>query len=304
MEQSFIAWLKGRQAKLPQVSVGIGDDAAVIAGNFGDLIMAVDTVIEGVDFLLAEHGAKRAGRKALAVNLSDLAAMAAEPIAALVALSLPQENATRIAAEVYEGMLPLAEEFSVSIAGGDISVYNGPLAISVTILGKAHGRGSTLRRGAESGDAVIVTGSFGGSLLGKHLDFQPRVRAAIELRNRFDIHAAMDVSDGLSLDLDRLCAASGVGVELDLDTIPCSPAAEERSRLTGKTPFDHAWGDGEDFELILAVPADQADDVLASDAGVPLTRIGTFTGRTGLWSKETGHFRRLSPHGYVHGQRD
>ncbi len=301
MEQSFIAWLKGRQASLPQVKVGIGDDAAVIGSMPSDLIAAVDTIIDGVDFLLSEHGAQRAGRKSLAVNLSDLAAMAATPLAALVSLSLPESNATRLAAEVFEGMLPLAEEFGVSIAGGDISVYNGPLAISVTILGRAHARGSTLRRGAQVGDAVIVTGAFGGSILGKHLDFQPRVHAAVQLRERFDIHAAIDASDGLSLDLDRLCAASGIGVELDLSRIPISPDAHTRAISTGKTPFEHAWGDGEDFELILAVPSEEVAQILATNVDVPLTQIGTFTSRTGLWSHEQGSFKRLSPHGYIHG---
>ncbi len=303
MEQSFIAWLKGRQADLPQVTVGIGDDCAVITPTQSDLIAAVDTVIDGVDFILAEHGARRAGRKSLAVNLSDLAAMAARPTAALVSLSLPNAGATQLAAEVFEGLLPLAKQYGVSLAGGDISCYDGPLAISVTILGSAHPRGSTLRKGALPGDAILVTGSLGGSLLGKHLDFEPRIEAAIKLRDRFDIHAAIDISDGLSLDLDRLCAASGVGAELDLATIPISPAAFERSETSGMTPFDHAWGDGEDFELIIAAPADQAAEIVKADIGVQVTQIGTFTGRTGLWSKEASQFKRLSPRGFIHGRK-
>jgi thiamine-monophosphate kinase len=286
---------------LPQVEVGIGDDAAIIDLS-GKLVVSVDTVIDGVDFILGEHGARRAGRKGLAVNLSDLAAMAAKPIAALVALSLPDQDSTRIAAEVYEGMLPLAKEYGIALAGGDLSCYAGPLSISVTILGEAHPRGSTLRKGASIGDAIVVTGSFGGSLMGKHLDFEPRVRAARELRNRFDIRAAIDVSDGLSLDLDRLCAASGIGAELVCSQIPIDPSAELRAKTSGQTPFDHAWGDGEDFELILIVPAEQLPGILTTDVGVPLSHIGNITSRTGLWANERGQFRRLSPRGYLHGQ--
>jgi thiamine-monophosphate kinase len=303
MEQSFIAWLQGRQKELPQVALGIGDDAAIIDSLRGPLVVSVDTVIDGVDFLLDQHGAKLAGRKALAVNLSDMAAMAARPIAIVVALSLPEENATRLAGEIFEGIIPLAKQYGVAVAGGDISCYRGPLSITITILGEAHPQGSTLRSGAQPGDALVVTGSFGGSILGKHLDFSPRVVVAHSLRNLFDIHAAIDVSDGLSLDLDRLCAASSVGVELDLATIPLAEAAHERAKTSGSTPFDHAWGDGEDFELILAVPADQVQALLEFPDPVPRTRIGTFTGRTGLWAKEAGSFRRLSPQGFIHGTR-
>ncbi|WP_417750004.1 thiamine-phosphate kinase [Rosistilla oblonga] len=302
MEQSFLAWLRGRQRLLPQVAVGIGDDAAVIDWpQSRQLVTSVDTIVDGVDFLLDQHSPAAIGHKALAVNLSDLAAMAADPVAALVAISLPNENATQVAAAVYEGILATAAGFGVAISGGDITCYDGPLAISITIIGQAEPQKSWLRSGAQPDDAVLVSGSLGGSILQKHLAFTPRVRLAQQLRDNFTINAAIDISDGLLLDLDRLCAASGCGIELELDRVPVSEDAQALSQQDGGDPLEHALGDGEDYELILTCPADQAAEILAADLGTPLTQIGTLTSRTGLWSKLPNKLIRLSPRGFVHG---
>ena len=304
MEQSFLAYLRGRCRSLPQVAVGIGDDAAVIdpdqmipAG--GQMVVCSDQILDGVDFVSSEQSLADIGYKSMAINLSDIAAMGATPTSALVTLALPKENATRIAGEVYEGIFQLAQQFQVAIAGGDLSTYDGPLGISVTLLGSVVG-GPWLRTGAVEGDAIIVTGSVGGSLRGRHLRPEPRIDLALRLRELVTVNAAIDISDGLSLDLDRLCASSHVGAELSIETIPIHDDAIILSQDSGRTPMEHAWSDGEDFELILTMSQDDADKVLAMDLGVELTQIGNVVGRTGLWKRNAGKFLRLSPQGYVH----
>ncbi len=305
MEHSFLAWLRGRTRALPQVAVGIGDDAAIIdipPGN--QLVATTDAIIDQVDFVVGEHSLGDIGYKSLAVNLSDIAAMGGKPIAALVTLALPSIDATRTAAALYEGILQCASEFGVAIAGGDISVYEGPLSISITLLGTVPSGGAWLRSGAREGDAIVVTGPVGGSLLGRHLRPLPRIELTLRLRELIDVHAAMDISDGLSLDLDRLCAASGVGAELDLDAIPIHDDAVKRSAANGGRPaIEHALGDGEDFELILAMDAGEFSEMVAAKPNMSLHRIGTFIGRTGLWSRTAGDMKRLSPSGFVHGER-
>ena len=314
MEQSFLAYLRGRCRSLPQVALGIGDDAAVLDPPGGPIVLCTDQIVDGVDFradAFAESGQTLAdvGYKSVAINLSDLAAMGAEPQAILVTLTLPRRDATRIAADVYEGILEAAREFSLAIAGGDLSTYEGPLAVSVTAIGHLPGGPAWRRDGAQEGDAIVVSGAFGGSLLGRHLRPRPRLDLARGLRRGCEVHAAIDVSDGLSLDLDRLCAASHVGAELDLDRIPIHDDARVRSAATGRSPADQAWSDGEDFELILTMSPDDAQRVVAgsglagSELAVPLTVIGTIVGRTGLWERTASRRRRLQPQGYLHADR-
>lgn len=300
MEQSFLAYLRGRCRDLPKVAVGIGDDAAVLDPVEGQQVACTDQIIAGVDFR-DEDSLADVGYKSMAINLSDIAAMGATPTAALVTLALPNRNATRIAGDVYEGILEAATEFNVSIAGGDLSTYDGPLSISITLLGCVPRGGAWLRSGANEGDAILVSGAVGGSLRGRHLRPQARVQLATRLREIVEVTAAIDISDGLSLDLDRLCASSGVGAELDIDRIPIHDDAVELSKTSGRTPWQHAWSDGEDFELIVTMSQADAVRALAVDFAVPLAQIGTTTGRTGLWKRAGGKVERLSPQGYIHG---
>jgi thiamine-monophosphate kinase len=301
MEQSFLAYLRGRCRSLPNVVVGIGDDAAVLDPVEGQQVACTDQIIDGVDFDSEQHLLADVGYKSMAINLSDVAAMGATAQAALVTLALPRKGATRIAGDVYEGIIEAAAEFNVSIAGGDLSTYNGPLSISVTLLGSVPTGDPWLRSGGREGDAILVSGAVGGSLLGRHLRPRPRVQLASMLRDQVAVTAAIDISDGLSLDLDRLCAASGVGAELNMDQIPIHEDAIELSKTSGREPLQHAWSDGEDFELILTMSRADAERALVTDFGVPLTQIGNLVGRTGLWKRERGKLRRLSPQGYIHG---
>ncbi len=305
MEQSFLAWLRGRTRSLPGVAIGIGDDAAVLDIPSGkQLVATTDAIIDRVDFIVGEHSLHDIGYKSIAVNLSDIAAMGASPLAALVTLSLPSHDATRTAAGLYEGILECATRYGVAIAGGDLSVYEGPLSISVTLLGTVPIGTAWLRSGAQEGDAIVITGPVGGSILGRHLRPVPRIELVKRLREVAKVHAAMDISDGLSLDLDRLCAASGVGAELDLSAIPIHKDAIARSTKEGGRPaIEYALGDGEDFELILAYSAAEFAELTTTRPDLSLHRIGTFVGRTGLWSRTANQMKRLSPSGFVHGER-
>ncbi len=304
MEHSFIAWAKQRSSKLPQVKLGIGDDCALLAAGEVDWAVTTDSLCDGTHFNLTECGGRRAGRKLLAVSLSDLASMAADPVAAFLSLCLPRNapngSTGDLAAEIFEGVLALSKEFGVSIAGGDTNVWDGPLVLNLTAMGKVPVDGAWKRSGAKAGDAIVVTGNLGGSILGKHLDFTPRVELAKKLHALGVVSAATDISDGLGIDLLNVTVASRVGAEVDLSRVPISDAANTQSEQTGQPAIDHAIGDGEDFELLLAVPQESLDKLPPEIDGVTLTPIGQFVSRTGLWAKEKRGVRQLSPRGFVH----
>ncbi len=304
MEAALIAELRRRIGPHPLVRLGIGDDAAVLGtAGLPDTVLTVDLLTEGVDFRLAEATPPRIGRKALAVNLSDLAAMASQPLAAVVALALPRQGGFELALGLYEGMIPLAEQFGLAIAGGDTNSYDGPLVVSVSLVGTLTEAGPLTRSGARPGDRILVTGAFGGSILGRHFDFTPRVHEALHLVRRATVHAGIDVSDGLSLDLARLCQESGCGAEVALHRIPIhADAYHLAARLAdGSSPLDHALGDGEDFELILAVPPDDSRRLIAEQPlPVPLTDIGRFVETPGLWEYGAAGTRPLVARGYEH----
>jgi thiamine-monophosphate kinase len=259
-------------------------------------------LMEGVDFELAQIAPERVGRKALAVSLSDLAAMAARPLAAFVSLALPRRGGLQMAQQLYAGLLPLANEFAIALAGGDTNSWEGPLVINVTALGAVGARGPLLRSGAKPGDAILVTGSFGGSILGRHFDFTPRVREACLLQELFELRAGIDVSDGLSLDLSRLAQESGCGADLDLAAIPISADAERLAQQDGVSPLEHALGDGEDFELILAATPHEAERIIQTHSlAVPIRRIGQFVPQRGLWGiQPDGQRHPLQPRGFEH----
>ncbi len=305
MESSFIAWLRSVCPAHSALGVGLGDDAAVLSIEGGSqLVVTTDLLTDGVDFLLSEHDARRIGHKALAANLSDLAAMAARPLAVVIALALPEHDGAQLARDLYTGILPLAARYGVAIAGGDTNTWAGGLAISITALGTPSARGPLLRSGARPGDRILVTGSLGGSILGKHLDFEPRVAEALLLADRYELHAGINVSDGLSLDLSRLAAESGCGACIDLSQIPLSDSAIQLAaqNADGRSALDHALADGEDFELVLAVPPAVADQILRDQPlNIPLTAIGEFVAEPGLWESTTAGGRRpLAPRGYEH----
>lgn len=300
-ELAFIDWLRQRTPVHMRVLVGPGDDAAVLAPTERPLLITTDMLLEGSCFVLAEAGARRVGRKAIAVNLSDIAAMAGRPTAAVVSLGLPRDGGRVLGEQLFDGMRAIAAEFDCPIVGGDTNSWNGPLVISVTIVGEASERGPVSRSGAVPGDWIFVTGPLGGSILGKHLDFTPRVREALALHQHADLHALIDISDGLAVDLHHICAESQCGALLNADAIPIAEAARELAQRDGRSRLDHALTDGEDFELVFTVAAIDGERLLREQpiSGIRLFHIGAIVD-DGYWIEERGVRRMLEPRGYEH----
>lgn len=303
VEAELVAWLKEHVPSEPFVELGIGDDAAVLARG-SCCVVTVDMLADGTHFSLDKTKPLQVGYKALGVNLSDLAAMAARPRAAVVGLTLPRRRSLELAIELFEGMLPLARRHGVAIVGGDTNTWSGPLVISVTVLGEPAGEGPLTRAGARPGDQIFVTGHLGGSGLGWHLRFEPRVREALALHSGYTLHAGMDISDGLAMDLHRMARASRCGAEVEVAQIPLSDAAHQAASESGHDAVHHALSDGEDFELLLAVDPETAAR-MASDRplDIPLTRIGQFTSSAQITRiGPNGQRFPLEPTGYLHGQ--
>lgn len=302
MELELIHYLRERLPRNKYIAVGPGDDAAVLDCTPGmQTVVTTDMLMDGVDFKLVEHDPRRIGRKALAVNLSDIAAMGARPTAAFVSVALPRAAGIALPKALCDSMQDLAQQYDVALAGGDTNVWDQPLCISITLLGEVPIGKAWRRRGARLGDVLLATGSFGGSILGKHFDFEPRINEALLLAQNYDIHASIDVSDGLSLDVWRICQESRLGAALDLPAIPIAAAAHELSRRDGRPPLEHALSDGEDFELVFAAAPDEAARLLKDQPlGVPLTRIGNMVDVSRLFGDDGSGPHEIVPRGWVH----
>jgi thiamine-monophosphate kinase len=301
-EFGLIEWIRQRTPAAAGVDIGIGDDAAVCRLTAGrPLIATTDMLLEGSCFILAEAGPLRVGRKAMAVNLSDIAAMAGAPRFALVSLALPRDATASLAQDIMVGMQALASEYAVAIIGGDTNTWAGPLAISVTLLGEGHHTAPITRAGAKPGDAICVTGALGGSILGRHLEPCPRIAAAQYLASNYAITAMIDISDGLAKDLHRIIAASQCGALVDEQAIPIHADAVRLAAQTNKRPVDHALNDGEDFELIFTLPPAEAADLCARQPvpGVHIHCVGAITPSDYLLKRPTGTVA-LEPGGYEH----
>ena len=299
-EFELIDWIRGRVRDRGPVKIGIGDDAAVLgATSSNDWLVATDMLMEGVDFTFPPATAGLAGRKALAVNLSDIAAMGGRALAAFVSVALPRDRGVDFARELHAGLLELADQYDVVLAGGDTNSWQGPLVINVAVMGEPLEGRSIVRSGAQPEDWIFVTGTLGGSLQGHHLHFEPRLREAAKLQTLVELRAMIDISDGLSADLHHILNSSHVGAVLDADSIPISLAA--KSANDGKSPLDHALSDGEDFELIFTVSEDEGRRLLAEwNDATPLTRIGRITGELGCRLQSDGQESALPPLGWSH----
>lgn len=278
-ELALIDWIRQRATSASSLQLGIGDDCAVWRPSSAPLLFTTDVLMEDVDFRIDETTPQLIGRKAMAVNLSDIAAMAGRPLAALVGVALPKSRGFEFAKQLHEGMQSLADEFGVAIIGGDTNTWDGPLVISVTLIGEATERGPVRRSGAQPGDWLFVTGPLGGSILGHHLTFTPRVREALELHQLVDLHAMIDLSDGLAADLHHLLDESHVGATLFEDSLPISEAACRKN--DNRSPLEHALSDGEDFELLFAVSPSDGAKLLATTGDVAAKRIGEIEAQPG-----------------------
>ena len=286
-ERQFIRDLQAQFPTLPPVKIGIGDDGAVLdMTGESQQVIVTDLLLDGVHFDLNVTSPFLAGRKALAVNLSDLAAMGCRPTAAFVSLAVPRarlQASPDFLRELYRGIQQMTDEFHFSLAGGDTNSWHGPFAINVCLTGVPFSGRPFLRSGARPGDAILVTGPLGGSLQrGRHLTFMPRLQISEWLSRTVEVRAMLDLSDGLSIDLHRMMEASGTAAEIFSSTIPLHsdvpPEWSTEKRLAA------ALSDGEDFELLFTVGESAAAKLkaAASDAAVTLFQIGRVTTGSGV----------------------
>ncbi len=267
-EFDFIDWLRRRQKPSALVQLPAGDDLAVVnwpAANL--LLVGVDQVLDGVHFDSAVHSPRAIGRKVMNRNLSDCAAMACLPAAAVVAAGLPLGCSIDYAKELYLGMEEAGGQFGCEIIGGDTGSWPGKLALSVTILGRSAGIAPITRSGAKAGDQIYLTGKLGGSILGRHMTFRPRIDQARAIASRFTVTAMIDLSDGLSRDLAHICGQSHLAAHLESAKIPIHEDAIELFKRDGIPPLDHALNDGEDHELLFTSPNEIPAD-LATRIGI------------------------------------
>ncbi len=289
------------------VVVGAGDDCAVLDVGLGDrwLLFKTDAVVQGIHFT-ADVPPEKIGRKALARCMSDIAAMAGTPTAAVVTIALPQNFVPELVEQIYVGLNALATQHGVAVVGGETTTNPAGLLISVALIGFVPRGKALLRSGAQVGDAIFVTGELGGSLVGRHLEFEPRLAEARWLVAHFAIHSLMDVSDGLAGDLRHLLSASRVGALLHKSAVPISRAAKAAARKgdAAKPAFVAALTDGEDFELLFTVASRDAVPLL--DAwkekfpGLKLSCIGKIIAGEGIQLRDQTGIRPLTAHGYVH----
>jgi thiamine-monophosphate kinase len=301
-EFDLISHARLSAARHPRLAIGIGDDAALVRfPDSGACLVTVDMLMEGVDFILSSATGRQIGWKSLAVNLSDIAAMAGKPVACVVSVALPRRGGFELGCDLLAGVKACAEKFDVALAGGDTNTWDGPVVVSVTVLGEPTGAGPVLRSGARPGDWIMATGAFGGSIAGRHLDFTPRVEEALLLNQTVRLRAMIDTSDGLAADLWHILEESRAGAVLEEAAIPISPAACAFN--DGRSPLEHALADGEDFELLFTVSPADGQKLLSEPAfSTPVSHIGDVVAGTGCHLKSPdGTLKPLPALGWKHG---
>lgn len=336
IESNYLKWLADQRQHYPNLLkpfesgnathalLGIGDDAAVIPTS-PKTVVCTDLIAEGTHFVVDDdRSLQLAGRKALAVNISDIAAMGAVPTDAVLSILVSRESGFRQATQITKGLLDLASEFRVRLIGGDTCTSAGPVVINVTLLGQLEGQHPLLRSGAQPGDVIVVTGSFGGSILGKHLNFQPRLNEIRSLRERVTINSLTDVTDGLARDLYSILESSQVGATIDADAIPIAdavhlldvnaispspiaPPYQDFAAAHSLAPgLYHALNDGEDFELLLTMAESQwhqlHNDLRSGKIKLscPMTPIGRIESGDQLKLRANDQTLVLPPGGYDH----
>ncbi len=315
----------------PGLIVGIGDDAAVAAGERGGLqVLTTDAVVEGVHFDRRFSSASDIGYKALAVNVSDVAAMGGTPRLALVSLMLPDHFPLRELDALFDGLLAMAGECGVAVAGGNLTRSPGPLIVDVTAVGSVRPRKILTRGGGRPGDALYVTGTIGAAVAGlhwlrsreappesivarpedaglagcvaRHCRPSPRVRIGMLLGRNRAASACMDLSDGLADALTQIAAASGTGAKIDASTLPIDPGAAAWFTSSAQDPVTASLAGGDDYELLFAVPKRRRGrlrSVARETRGVPLTCIGELTAEPGVVVARDGQMIPL-PAGFTH----
>jgi thiamine-monophosphate kinase len=324
-EDRFVERLRRLLPASERVALGPGDDAAVVRVETGEIVVTTDLLIEGVDFL-PETEPESVGRRALAVNLSDLAAMGARPEFFLLSIGFPAQKGEDFPLAVARGALSRARPLGVDLVGGDLS-SSAQTIVSIALWGRAESR-PALRSGASAGDLLFVSGFPGraaaglclarrlsageagsaelapehaGELLAAYRDPEPRLALGLELSRRNLWSAAIDVSDGIGVDAARLARASGLRAVIEKASLPLSPALAAYGTLERKDPFDWILGGGDDYELLFAAPEGAAAAIGAlASREVPITRIGRLEKGEGVLLREGGKERDISSLGHDH----
>lgn len=320
-ERALVARIQARLAPPgPFVQVGIGDDAAVVEAPRNRLeVVTTDAIIDGVHFDLRCTPPDAIGHRALAVNLSDLAAMGASPRMALLSLMLPPALPLVVFDGLIDGVSALAAAHRVSVVGGNLASTPGPLTLDVVAIGVVKPRGALLRSGARAGDDVYLTGTVGGAAAGlamvtaqsapsdeacraRYLRPTPRVRVGELLGRNRAATSCIDLSDGLADALARIAEASGVGITVNADAIPVEPGARAWSEAHGRDPLSACWA-GDDYELLFTASPRRRGRLaaVAAQGGLSFTRIGTCTETPGL-RLQSSVMRQdgALPHGFSH----
>ena len=288
----------------PPVIKGVGDDCAVLESRPGRYqLFTTDMVIQGIHFEKDKIPLRRIGHKALARNISDIAAMGGYPTYALVALSVPRNEPLRSVQEIYTGLKACAKKADVLIVGGDTGCDRS-IHVTVSLLGEVEKQNLVLRSGARPGDSLFVTGALGGSIRRKHYMFEPRLPESRFLARHFPVRAMIDVSDGLAQDLAHILKASSAGCVLNSENVPLSRDARALSQGSRDRALDRALYDGEDFELLFTLaPRHEArlERRWKELFRTRLTKIGTVTQKKSIIMKDQdGREKRCGLKGFRH----
>jgi thiamine-monophosphate kinase len=291
--------------------VGIGDDCAVLRVPAGhEALITTDFSLEDVHFRRDWHAPEVVGHRCLTRGLSDIAAMGGEPVAAFLSLALPARLPQKWVDGFVKGLLRLANQFEISLAGGDIAQSPGGILADIVVTGSVPTGKAMLRSGARVGDEIYVTGELGGSAAAierlrqgkalrsrdypQHFAPKPRVEVGRVLRGRGLAAAMIDVSDGLSTDLGHICEESGVGAELEVEAVPVARVGNPRETVD----LNFALHGGDDYELLFTAPA--AKRIPNAIAGVAVTRIGRIVHGSKMFMTQNGKRRELKAQGWEH----